>query len=223
MRVALVADVHANPGALDVLGDTVREADAVVFLGDAVGYFCGADEAVTAVRALNPAVAVLGNHDDAALGGAPATANDAVRFGVDWAARTLTPANRGWLQGLPLVWSGRLGGRTWLVCHGSPWRPLEDYLYADSARLDDLAAFDVDIVAFAQTHRPLVRAGRPLLVNPGSVGQSRHRPGVACCALVDTASLAVEIVEREYDVRPVVTAARANGAGDWIERHMVPS
>jgi putative phosphoesterase len=221
MRIALISDLHANTTALEALADVVSGADRVVCLGDLVGYYCGVNEVIGAVREMG-ALCVLGNHDDFLLHGCPADAPEAVRWSIGYADRVIDPGHRDWLAKLPLAWGGNLGGTTWLAVHGSPWSPLGDYIYADSPKLQGLAAFDYDVVALGQTHRPLQRMdGRPRLVNPGSVGQSRHAPAVACAAVVDTETMACEAVERPYDPSRVIEAARRNGASHWITKHLV--
>lgn len=220
MRVALIADLHANAPALAALAGDLAAADAAVCLGDLVGYYTDANETVEAVRAMG-ARCVLGNHDAFALRGCPPELPPAVRWGAAHAARALSAGNRAWLAGLPLVWGGEVGGRSLLLAHGSPWRPLTDYLYADTPAVDALGAFGFDVVALGQTHRALDRrAGDALVLNPGSVGQSRDRPAHACMMLLDTDTLAVERVARPYDPAPVIARARAEGAGEWITKHL---
>jgi predicted phosphodiesterase len=163
---------------------------------------------------------VLGNHDSFLLHGCPPDANDAVRFGIEYADRVITADHRAWLAQLPLTWGGALGGRSILIAHGSPWRPLADYLYIDSPLLAGLDAFDYDVIAFGQTHRALVRDERqPCLLNPGSVGQSRDMPGRACALALETDTMVVTRLERPYDSAPMITMARHQGAGDWITKH----
>lgn len=213
MRVALISDVHANYEALRGLEPDLRSADRVVCLGDCVGYYCQVNEVLDAVRRLRP-VAVLGNHDHYALHGCPTHLDRAVQRGAAYAARVLTPENRAWLAALPLVWDGELGGRRLLAAHGSPWNPLGDYLYADQPGLLRLREYDADVVAMGQTHRPLLRQeARPVLVNPGSVGQPRDGGGGACFAFWDTETMELELVRRFYPVGP---GLRAPGPEDVL-------
>jgi putative phosphoesterase len=219
MRLVFISDIHANADALAALADDLAAADQIACLGDLLGYYCQVNEVLDAVRAMN-AICVLGNHDAFILHGCPPDANEAVRFGIAYADRVITPAHRAWLAALPLTWGGILGGRSMLLVHGSPWRPLADYLYADSPLLTRLDAFDYDVIAFGQTHRALVRAGRPFLLNPGSVGQARDMQGRACALLLDTETMAVTPVAHPYDVTGVIARARHHGAGDWITKHL---
>jgi hypothetical protein len=51
------------------------------------------------------------------------------------------------------------------------------------------------------------RAGKTLLVNPGSVGQPRNRIPAANWALLDTASQDLSLMTAPYDASPVVALA----------------
>lgn len=220
MRIAVVADIHANATALGVLSDVIGSSDHVVSLGDLVGYYCDVNEVIEEMRRLN-ATCVLGNHDWFLLHGCPETAPEAVRFGIEHADRVIEPGHRKWLEAQPLIWGGVIDSRVWVLCHGTPWHPLDGYLYEDSPELERLGEFDCDVLAFGQTHRPLLReSGRPLLLNPGSVGQSRQASGVACAAIVDTTTLSCELIQRPYDTSVVVKRASAAGAGEWITKHL---
>ena len=220
MRVAIVSDLHANLEALRTIADVLGDADRVICLGDMIGYYCQVNEVLSVIRDLG-ALCIQGNHDRFLFEGCPPSSPPAVVFGVEVASRLITPAHRAWLAELPLVWGGVVGGRSVLLTHGSPWRPETDYLYADSPKLTDLDAFDFDLVALGQTHCPMVRAsGRPWIVNPGAVGQSRHRPAVASAVVWDTEAMVLEPVERPYDPEPVIALARAHGAGAWVTKHL---
>jgi len=221
MNVLILSDIHANLVALEALKDDLARANVILHLGDVVGYYCQVNETIDQLRVLG-ARCVLGNHDDFVLHGGPAGLNPAVQFGIDFADRVITPENRQWLAALPLSWGGVIGGRRFLLSHGSPWKPLQDYLYADNPLLNQLADFDYDVIAFGQTHRGLLRTDqRPHLLNPGSVGQSRDRTALACAVMLHTPTMTYEIIERAYDVHAVMALARQHGAGEWIGKHLV--
>ena len=204
---------------LNALSDILDAADRVVCVGDIVGYYCQVNEVIVAIRERD-VLCVAGNHDRFLVRPQTLPKNTAVRFGIEFANSVITPENRRWIEELPMTWGGDIGGLTWLLFHGSPWRPLHDYIYPDSPQLSQLDSFDYDVIAFGQTHIPIYRSGRrPMLLNPGSVGQSRHRPGVACAAVVDTDSSAVEMIERPYDYDSVLALALHHGAGEWITKH----
>src|ERR1035441_516928 len=220
MNLIILADIHANFEALKVLRPQIQEADQVLCLGDFIGYYCQVNEVLDYMRGL-PGIGMLGNHDAFLLSGCPSSAPEAVRFGIEYADREIDAGHRRWLAGLPLLWGGTLDGRTALLSHGSPFRPLTDYLYPDRISEVPLRHFDFDLLAFGQRPRPLLAASRkPMLLNPGSVGQARHQAGVVCAARWDTEGMTVEQIERPYDPRPVIELAKRNGAGEWIYKHL---
>lgn len=222
MKLLFISDVHSNAEALAVLEPELCSADRVVCLGDLIGYFCQVNEVIDRLRELD-ALCIMGNHDHYVLTQCPEHLPSAVRFGAAYASEVIDPDNREWLAGLPWVWGGVMDGRSMLFSHGSPWNPMGDYLYAESPRLPEMHRFGFDLAAFGQTHRFLYRHdGRPQLLNPGSVGQNRE-PGqqaLASAAMLDTQTMSAEHILRPYDPGPVIEAARAAGAGDWIQKHL---
>lgn len=222
MRIALIADLHANATALSTMLDVLDGCDRVVCLGDVVGYYCQVNETIEMLRRYDP-LCILGNHDKFVLHGVEEKMPESVMFGVDYAQRVITAENRAWLISLPYTWGAEIGGRSCLFFHGSPWQPMEHYLYADSPLLAKLDDFQYDLLAFGQTHRPLLRMDkRPCLINPGSIGQSREAKlfGRACAAVLDTESMQVELIERPYDMQLVVDETISNGAGDWARKFL---
>lgn len=221
MKLAIISDLHANYEALKVVSDLFTQVDKVLFLGDFIGYYCQVNEVLDFIRNLD-AICVLGNHDSYLLFGCPENANRAVRFGIEFANRVITPEHRQWLSGLPLMWAGFLGRQSILITHGSPWRPLNDYLYADNPLLNQLAIFDYDVIVFGQTHRSLQRLdNKPYLLNPGAVGQSRDAKAEACAMVLDTTTFTVEQIRRQYDPTPVIQLAMSHGAKAWITKHLL--
>ena len=190
MRLAVLADVHANLAALNaVLAAGERErVDRVVVAGDLVGYGPLPNETVARVAALD-AVCVAGNHDLIVLDkltDAPAT--PFARDSLAWTRSVLGEEARAYLESLPLV--ERAGPV--VVAHGSlgdPWR----YVRSDAeaaAELDRLEAAHPGawLLVLGHTHRaaawhsglgalPARASALPLdgvtLLNPGSVGHSR--------------------------------------------------
>jgi predicted phosphodiesterase len=193
-----------------------------VCLGDVVGYYCQVNETIELLRRYDP-LCVLGSHDWFLLRRRYSHLPDSVRFGLEYAERVITPENRRWLAEIPHIWGGEMGEISCLFVHGSPWQPIKQYLYADSPLLNRLDEFDYDLIAFGQTHRPFLSMdGRPLLINAGSVGQSRDERflGCACAVICETADLSAEPIERRYDMQAVVDEALSRGAGEWAAKFL---
>ena len=202
--------------------------DAYVCAGDLVGYGPDPNECIEAIAA-REVTCVAGNHDliaTARLGseGIGALADRSLR----WTRAELRPGNARYVRRLPLV----TGTGPVLVTHGS----LDDpsvYVTPDRAReqLDRLRTLGQGphILVLGHTHRPLAYGARQgvllrdrsgwvrfggsedLLINPGSVGQSRERRAVARFAVLDLEERRVEFRDTTYNRRACRRALRQRG------------
>jgi putative phosphoesterase len=217
MRIAVLADIHGNAGALSQTLVEARKGgvEHLIVLGDIVGYYYAAREVLEQLREW-PFVAIRGNHERMlaeALESEGAMQTYRERYGsaLDLAATTLSPQDLNLLIGLPDRASIHLGGMALELCHGSPRDP-DEYVYpdADAATLEACRLAGADLVLMGHTHYPmLVTEGRPpLLLNPGSVGQARDRGGFACWGCIDTSTQAVMLERTPYDTRPLIEEAR---------------
>ena len=126
MRYGIFSDTHANLHALEaVLRAFDREhVDALVCLGDTVGYGAQPNECCDRVRSLTK-YTILGNHDAAVAGRMDYSYYyEAARAALDLHASVLSSANLAWLRGL------RYAERDEVThfCHGSPV-DLEEFEY----------------------------------------------------------------------------------------------
>jgi diadenosine tetraphosphatase ApaH/serine/threonine PP2A family protein phosphatase len=239
MRIAVLADIHANREATEAVLEAVRDLapDRIVLLGDLVGYGPDPVYAVeTAARLVaDGALCILGNHDDAATGDGPVKMTPNARAAMIWTRTQLAPAHRGFLAGLPLT--AELGDTLFVhasACDPPAWNYVND---ARAARLC-LDASSAALVLCGHTHRPAIHyalPGRmpvpftplddvaaPLLalrrhvVVVGSVGQPRDGNTAACLALLDTGGRTVTMVRVPYDARETVRKIAAADLPPWL-------
>lgn len=118
-RLAIISDIHGNRVALEeVLSDIdQRNIDAVVCLGDIVGYGPESAACVDLVRRTCRLV-IRGNHEDGVLANELGNGwNPIARAGIAFARRTLSPADLAFLSSLPASFSV---ARVLLAVHDSP-------------------------------------------------------------------------------------------------------
>ena len=238
MRIALLADLHANLAALEaVLVALERHApERIVILGDLVGYGPdpGAVLEIVAGLAARGAMVVRGNHDEAvALGLRNLTEN--ARDAARWTRGQLSEAQCAWLMALPLTIAD--GER--LYVHASAetperWRYLGDAdaaarcLAATTARDVFCGHLHVPAIYYAQEGRdpvrfrpaaeveaPLLRRRRHVVV-VGSVGQPRDGDPAAAFALLDTELRTLTLLRAPYDVEATIGRIRAAGLPPWL-------
>lgn len=220
MTLGVIADIHGNHAALGVVLEEFRRRGVcqVAFLGDLVGYYAFVYECLAMLAAFD-VMAVRGNHDQVALDCFEAGHRDdryrrAYGTALDRGLASAGPMVVRFLQASPPKRTIRLRGRTLLLCHGSPWDPLEGRVYPDSEDWDRFCSLGVDVVLMGHTHYPLSRrCGSVCVINPGSVGQARHRSSVASAALLDVGTLACQLLDIPYSPDIIVDDATAHDPG----------
>ncbi len=219
MRVGVVSDAHGNLAGLDAALGALGPVDQVLFAGDLLGYYFDSAAVVDRLQDVG-ATCILGNHDvyflsHLGVGGSPTPAVTIPtaaaylqRYGpaLERAALDLGSSRIEWIASLPPKRSLELGGKRILLTHGSPWRPVDEYVYPDYPDFARFASIDADAVVMGHTHRPLMRReGTVLLVNPGSCGQPRDYDSRAACAVLAIGDdVTCEIRRTAYDRAPLL-------------------
>ena len=209
MRYLIVSDMHANWDAFEVVLRRARRKrfDAVLVLGDLVGYGAAPNQVVEAVRRLGPRLyTVRGNHDKVVAGiDNGANFNQTALTAAQWTTGRLTPANLRYVRNLP---QGPIQVEPGMaICHGSPLDE-DTYVFSDVDAYEIFSHFSVPVVFFGHTHIPSLFSleGRRLgvtalrgdggtirlhpegryLINPGSIGQPRDRDARASYMVYDS-------------------------------------
>ena len=216
MRYAILSDIHGNLEALQaVLADCADAVDAVVCLGDTVGY--GPDPLPCVELVAQAAEAtVAGNHEHAVAGRMGLEwFNRYARAAAEWTRERLDEDHRAYLGALPLV--REVAGAT--LVHASPAQPDEwEYLVTAADGFHAFAHFATRWCFVGHSHVPgawslgssgpehlphatrvEAERGRRYLVNVGSVGQPRDRDPRAAYAVWDVDAGHVEIRRVAYD------------------------
>jgi len=204
--IAVVSDIHGNIEALEaVLADIAgRDITKVFCLGDVVGY--GPDPEACIDRVMGLDFTIMGNHDHAVFM-EPIGFNTPAENAVFWTRERLDAEPDDQVR--RRRWEFLAGMREFremnsvLFVHGSPQRPMHDYLFPDEAELNMthlMEVFDLlrQICFVGHTHLPGVFtetyefltpaqvgeayaiSDRKVIINVGSVGQPRDLDPRAC-------------------------------------------
>ena len=97
-----------------------------------------------------------------------------------------------------------LDEKRFLLVHASPRDPLDEYAPADVAYWERrLQTVDADVICVGHTHHPYVlEVGDKLVINPGSVGQSRDNDPRASYAIIEDGK--VELKRIDYPMEDMV-------------------
>jgi len=209
--IALVSDIHGNIEALDAVCADIAEkgCEAIYCLGDVIGY--GPDPKACLDRVVEFEFTIMGNHDHAVFM-EPLGFNTAAERAVFWTRQTLDAEPDEGQRRKRWEFLARMGAYerkdSALYVHGSPRRPLHEYLFPDEAEVNmtKLAeVFDMlqhvcfvghthlpgvftetfDFLTPAQVGHRYVVEERKVVVNVGSVGQPRDLDPRACYVTVD--------------------------------------
>lgn len=211
MRILVVSDIHANWPALAAINEP---HDVCLMLGDLVDY--GPDPARCVRWSMEHAdYAIRGNHDHGVAQNVEVRGENGFRYLTrvsrprQWAA--LDAEERRYLLQLPLTRRVTLGGKRFLLVHGTPRDPLDEYLMKDAETwARRVQGIDADIVCVGHSHMQFnLLAGETVILNPGSVGQPRDGDPRAAYAVIDNGHISLERVE--YPIEETIARIAASG------------
>jgi len=234
VRYLILTDMHANLPALEaVLADAAGAGyDAVLVLGDLVGYGAEPSAVLARILALEPVGLIRGNHDKVAAGIEPATSfNDVARASIEWTASVLSSAELRTLSELPPGPMQIPGGVE--IAHGAPFD--EDYYVfdtRDAARA--LSSASARICLVGHTHLPAIFTTAEIstsavaedtiqlpptggvLANVGSVGQPRDGDPRAAYGILDLTKQTLMLRRVEYDIALAQKRILDAGLPEWL-------
>ncbi|MGH9486936.1 MAG: metallophosphoesterase family protein [Terriglobales bacterium] len=201
MRICICSDVHANWEALQALPGGF---DRLFCLGDLVDYGPSPRECVAWMRP-HASACVRGNHDHAIGWGADPRCSPPYRRLADTTGAATAPmlaaSDLAYLRELPEQLRLDAGGARFLLSHATVHEPLFGYVAAEDtarwqAELENVAA---DFILTGHTHIAFQRRyGSRVLLNPGSVGQSKMQGGRAYYAFWDDGEIELRSVPYAY-------------------------
>lgn len=217
MKLAIVSDIHSNLEAVEAVQKAIEGigVDAIYFVGDVVGY--GPDpNACTQWVMENAELAVMGNHDIAALGMIDIESfNSNAKEAIIWNSGQMEEWATDYITTLPMVMSR--DGVT--IVHANPQEPESwNYIFSlwDAER--NFSFFDSTFCFVGHSHQPVavgmdgtgqvsvlpgdtftVDKETRYLINVGSVGQPRDGNPEACFGLLDTDKGEFSILRSPYD------------------------
>ena len=207
MKVAIIADIHANEPALQAVLKAINhhKINNILVAGDLIGYYFSPANVVALIQAC-AAYVVRGNHEEFLVGcqNNPELREAVYRKygpGINIALKELSLSQMDYIRILPqTLWITEFNC-TILMCHGSP-SDINEYMYPDASFEELLSGLDSrpDVLILGHTHYPFHKYSlETLILNPGSVGQPRNRAPGAHWAILDTDTFNVEHKIELYD------------------------
>jgi len=216
MRYAVIADIHANLEALEVVLADTKEQKCTHYscVGDVVGYNANPKECLDIVRSMGMPV-VKGNHDEYCSSEEDLEGfNPHAAEAVNWTRKQLSKEDRQWLRDLKYV---RLVASFSMV-HATLDGPQRwGYVFDKLAAAASFTYQNTAVCFFGHTHVPVafvrdsvvrggtyskfrVEPGKKYFVNVGAVGQPRDGNPKAGYVVYDLTEGSIELRRLDYDI-----------------------
>lgn len=216
VRIGVISDIHSNYDALQAVLSAIDSYDALVCVGDLVGYGAQPNEVVSKIRSLKPEAVVMGNHDYAvSTGDTSGFVQHAVQA-VEWTLKEISEENLRYIAALRSKMTFTVDGISIALVHGSPRDPLNEYVYPGYPEFILRSLVDeaeTEMLLLGHTHIPFsFEFDSKLLGNPGSVGQPRDGDPRASYAILDlSAGIKFQIHRIAYDIDAAASKIAARG------------
>jgi putative phosphoesterase len=202
VRIGVISDIHSNYDALQAVLSATGDCDALICLGDLVGYGAQPNEVVSEIRSLRPKAIVMGNHDCAVSTGETSGFVPHAVQAVEWTRKNISSENLSYIASLRTKVTCTTDGAKIAMAHGSPRDPLNEYIYPDTAEFILRSLVEDSggtVLLLGHTHVPFVRKFDSMLLgNPGGVGQPRDGDARASYAILEP------FAEPEFQIHRVV-------------------
>lgn len=209
MKIAVVSDIHAN---FDAWLGFEEDYDELWILGDLVNYGPQPRETIEAARA-RADIIIQGNHDYAVAHDDDSRWSEKYRklstITRAFTSSAITAEQKRFLGRLPRQLQVERDGVIFHLTHAT----IADSHYGkwprdDAAVLAQIAMLPARVIFCGHSHVPGIRevAGR-IIVNPGSIGQSRSGHAVSSYAIWEDGK--IELKSYAYPVESVIRKIRA--------------
>jgi predicted phosphodiesterase len=216
MKFAILADIHANLEALEVVLEDAKQQKATHYacVGDVVGYNANPKECLDIIRDTGMPC-VKGNHDDYCSSEEPLEGfNPHAADAINWTRKQLTEEDRQWLRDLKYV---RLV-TSFSMVHATLDGPQRwGYVFDKLAAAASFTYQNTAVCFFGHTHVPVafirdsvvrggtyskfkVEPGKKYFVNVGAVGQPRDNNPKAAYVIYDLDEGTIELRRLDYDI-----------------------
>ena len=212
MKIGLLADIHGNSDALKVVIDSLAKDDCsnLVIAGDLVGYYYDTNEVLKLLNPFNITF-VKGNHEEMLskiICGDLDMDFVQQKYGsaLQLCLQNLSKENLDFLISSPVNTNLKIDNLEINVSHGTPLS-VDEYVYPDAKeeQLDIFSEFSAQVFILGNTHHQMIKHYKDkLIINPGSVGQSRTNKSTSQWAILETETLAVTFKSQKYDSSRIV-------------------
>ncbi|MGB0933370.1 MAG: metallophosphoesterase family protein [Lishizhenia sp.] len=230
MKIGVISDIHGNYDALvAVLEKAKQEGVAhLLVLGDIVGYYYHPEKILKALSEWSFDI-IKGNHEyilEDLITNPSLGASIRLKYGSGHkeAIDKLSLQQLDFLRDLPEIKSVQFDGTSFLMSHGSPWSN-DFYIYPDCdvSTLKKCDTIIHDFVLIGHSHYAFAfKNENSILINPGSVGQSRQTGGKASWCIINTENGCFQMLSTDYNVESLMAEiAEKDGDISYLSKVLI--
>lgn len=226
-RLIIISDMHSNFEAFEAVWKDIqtKEYDAIICLGDLVGYYTQPNEVVNLTRDICT-ITMMGNHDFALIEPEKllyTTLQEGAQAALDHNKGVVTEDITDFIKTLPMKVELKTPYATLTLVHGDPLT-IFGYIYGVTPEIFEasiehaLKQIDTDYLLVGHTHLQgeFVSDSGKRYVNPGSVGQPRDKDHRAAYAIIDLETKKNELIRVDYDLTRVIEQVHACCLPDYL-------
>ena len=220
MIYGIIADIHANLEALEIVFKFLEEKVSTIFvLGDMIGYGPNPNECLEIVNNKNNCFFIRGNHEEAILKKDFSGFTKEATISLMWTEKIL---DQSWLEKIE-TWQEKVDKEGVFFVHGSPSNPLFGYIVSSKHAESEFSKMINPVFFHAHTHFPYcfrkkkgpekveilppdfsggmeirIEENYLYLINVGSVGQPRDGLPSACAGFFDSEKKLFKLIRLTY-------------------------
>jgi putative phosphoesterase len=222
MKIAIISDIHSN---LEAFKAVLRDIDNLkikkIFCnGDVIGYGYAPNKCLDIIKR-REIKCTIGNHENAVILENTSGFNVYATEAIEWTISHITKENLKFIKNFPERIGITVNGFKILMVHGSPFDPVNEYVFPDYPLEKIVKAVNVDVVVMAHTHVPFIREIEGcLMINCGAVGQPRDHNPDACYVTLNVKERKAEIRRVKYDVKTAAENIVKSGLPEFLAQRL---
>lgn len=218
MKIAILSDIHGNYDAWKAVSNQFikQRIERIWVLGDICGYYYQTDEILNELFNYEFEF-IRGNHEvllKDLMNNVIREEEIRIKYGSGhrFCHEKLTNEQLDFITGAPDYKQIEIDNLSVFLCHGSPLNP-NQYLYPDTdiEILNKCHVKDFNFIFAGHSHYQFAHYyDNSVLINPGSVGQSRQTGSIANWAIIDVKSRSFELKSTPYDPHNLIDSIKLN-------------
>jgi len=216
MKIGIISDIHGNLRALEAILEYFRKlnVDTIISLGDNIGYYHQSIEVLDLIKEKN-IFTIMGNHEAYLIRKLECSDEKWRIIFLQNLKENLSNKELNWISNFPLTYEINTDSSKIALFHGSPWNPLEEYIYPNSEKINNFNNLPWDYIFLGHTHISMLKKlENKYIINPGSCGQSRDGDLRASAITIDTYSNDISFIKENYEIQLTIKEAINSGVSE---------